>query len=157
MILSEKLNLMFNHQAAHERLNYNKYIVMASYFDKMQLNNLSKYFYEQANEEKGHFDLIVSHINDRVGGKYIPMDINVELEITSINELANLYLITEQQTTESLELIYDEICEEKSFIDKEFITKMLGFQVEEENSAENFLKKVSYTNDLILLDMAFGD
>ena len=157
MRLSEKLNMALNYQVAHEFLNMAKYKVMQSYFEDLRLKNLSDKFSKQADEEYSHATKIINYINTRLGGKYIPQEIpNPELQISSVQDLARLYLQTEVETTESLEAIYELICEEKSFIDKDFITEMLKTQVLEEDEADEFVKKASLTNDLILLDMAYG-
>jgi len=158
MRLTEKLNLALNYQVAHEFLNMAKYKVLQSYFENLELDNLANKFKSQSEEEFGHATRIIDYLNARLGGKYISQDIeSPDLNISSVSDLAKIYLETEVGTTESLEMIYELICEEKSFIDKDFITEMLKIQVIEEQEANKFLLKSSLTNDLVLLDMVFGD
>lgn len=156
MKLSQEFNDALNNQIVHELLNQNKYLQIASYFEDLQLKNLADYFQEQASGEYGHAKLFIQHINDRIGGKVTIQEVEApSLQISSIVDVGNLYVETEEGTTEAIEELYNFALENKSFIDLLFLSTMLNEQVEEEDSALSFKLKSSMTNDLVLFDATF--
>lgn len=156
MRLSPELNESLNYQCAHELRNVLIYTSIQSYFEELQLKNLAKYFAVQAQHEKEHFDMIVNYLNDRTGGKYSLPEIDQPvLDIQSVQTVGELYLRTEEETTESIEEIYGLALENRSFIDLPFLSKMLQEQVEEEDSAMQFKMRISMVKDLVLFDATF--
>lgn len=158
MKLSAQLNELFNNQILHEMKNVMIYHQIQSYFESMQLKNLSKYFADQAEHEHQHAQKFIKYVNDRTGGKVelkeIPFD---GVEIDSIMSVSDLYVQTEELTTELIEEIYATAISEKSFMDLGFITEMLNEQVEEEDTANEFSLKIRMTHDLVLFDATFGE
>jgi len=77
------------------------------------------------------------------------------LSILSIEDVGNIYVETEQGTTESIEDLYNFAMESKSFIDLPFLSSMLNEQTEEEDSAMSFKLKSSMVKDLVLFDATF--
>jgi len=156
MKLSQELNDALNNQIMHELLNQNKYLQIASYFEDLQLKNLANYFRDQADGEYNHSKLFIQHINDRIGGKVTIDSVDSpSLQISSINDVGNIFVETEEGTTEAIEELYNFALENKSFIDLPFLLSMLQEQVEEEDSALSFKLKSSMTNDLVLFDATF--
>lgn len=153
MKISESLNEIICLQCKHELLNMIKYKIIASYFEDLRLKNLAKKFYSQADEEYGHYSQMIEYLNDRLGGKYRPVELDVpEINLNSINEVAELYLSTEIETTKSLQSIAEFIYSENSYIDVEFIQKFLTIQIAEEDEADEFMKKSFAVKDLVLFD-----
>jgi ferritin len=119
--LSENLNDALNEQVMIELLNQNKYMQIQSLFEDMQLKNLAKFFKEQSAGENGHANLFMDYINDRTGGKVKIEEVSAPIiDFTDINSIADFYVLTEQQTTESIESLYNLALEEKSYIDLGF-------------------------------------
>lgn len=158
MKLSEKLNEMLNKQILHELKNMMIYHQIQSYFEDMQLKNIAEYFSKQAEQEHEHSQIFMKYVNDRIGGKVklntVPFD---GIEINSIEDVANFYIKTEEQTTELIEEIYYEASTEESFIDLPILSKMLNEQVEEEDSANEFALKLKMTKDLVLFDFSIKE
>lgn len=158
MKFSTQLNELFNAQVLHEMKNMMIYHQIQSYFEDLQLKNLASYFSKQAEDEHGHAKLFMQHINDRTGGKVelreIPFD---GVQINSIDDIAKLFVETEEITTDLIENLYSVAHESKSFIDLSFIEKMLQEQVEEEDSANEFAIKIKMVKDLVLFDSTFGE
>lgn len=156
MKLSEQLNSLLNQQVLHEFKNSQIYYQIQSYFENMQLKNIANYFGEQAKHEEEHARMFLKHINDRTGGNVklenIPFD---GIDLNSIEDIADMYVLTEEQTTERIEEIYYIANSTRSYIDLSFILKMLNEQVEEEDSANEFALKIKMVKDIVLFDATF--
>ncbi|MEY2702696.1 MAG: hypothetical protein RLY43_1332 [Bacteroidota bacterium] len=156
MKLSQELNDAINFQIQHELLNQNKYLQIASYFANLQLINLSNYFTKQADHEYSHAKLFIDHLNARIGGNVLIESVEApNLNISSIEDVGNIYVETEQGTTESIEDLYNFAMESKSFIDLSFLSSMLSEQIEEEDVAMSFKLKSSMVKDIVLFDATF--
>lgn len=130
-----------------------KYAQIQSMFEDMQLKNLAKFFKEQSAGENDHANLFMDYVNDRTGGKVKIEEVNAPIiEFADINSIADFYVLTEQQTTESIESLYNLALEEKSYIDLGFLTKMLDEQVEEEDTSVAFATKIKAVRDIVLFD-----
>jgi len=96
-------------------------------------------------------------VNDRAGGKVSLGTVNMEaLSFSTLEEVAKKYILAEEETTQSIEEIYDLAFFEKSYIDLGFIQEMLIEQVEEEDAAQNFGANLLGTNDIVLFDKEMG-
>lgn len=156
MKLSQTLNDALNQQIFIELGNQNKYIQIESYFENLQLKNLAEFFKTQSAGENDHARLFINHINDRNGGKVTLEDINSpKTDFATVNDVADFYVLTEQQTTESIESLYDLALTEKSYIDLPFLSKMLDEQVEEEDTSQKFALNIKTVKDIVLFDATF--
>lgn len=156
MKLSESLNSSLNEQVLHELKNQNIYSQIASYFEDLQLKKLAKYFYNQSLHEKSHADKFIEYINSRTGGKVNILEVDSpNLNLSTKEMVAGVYVQTEEGTTESIESIMDLLLDEKSYIDMNFIQEMLKEQVEEEDSANEFALQLKMCNDLVLFNATF--
>lgn len=157
MKLSTSLCEALNFQIQHELGNSSKYMQIASYFEDLQLNNLSSYFKKQSDDEKQHANKFMNHINDRVGGKVSIGEVDSpNLSLTDITSVGDSYLKIEEETTASIEGLYDLALSEKSYIDLGFLNEMLSEQLEEESSAQKFMVKSRMTKDLVIFDATFS-
>lgn len=156
MKLSQTLNDAICQQILIELQNQNKYMQIQSYFEDMQLKNLADFFKTQSSGENEHANLFMNHLNDRNGGKVTLDDIDKpKTEFASISDVADFYVLTEQQTTESIESLYDLAFTEKSYIDLPFLSKMLDEQVEEEDTSQRFALNIKTVKDIVLFDATF--
>lgn len=156
MKMTQELNSVINKQIAHELRNQNIYLQIGSYFENLELNNIAKYFFKQADGEKDHAKLFIDHLNNRVGGlvkiESIPAPV---IELQTPESIGELYLIVENSTTEAIEDIMDLVLETKSYVDQPFISKMLKEQVEEEDTANHFRVLINKVKDIVLFDSTF--
>jgi len=158
MVLSETLCSAYNQQIVHELFNANKYSQIESFFEDVQLPNLAKYFRKQSDDEKQHANKFIEHVNTRVGGKVTIEAIDSpNLEFSDFSSIGDIYLKAEQDTTSSIEGIYDLALSEKSYIDLSFIQSMLFEQLEEEQSAQELSVKLKMVKDIVLFDATLGD
>lgn len=158
MRLSQELNDTLNEQALHEYHNSLIYAQVQSYFEDLQLKNIAEYFKKQSIQEAEHAQKFIQHLNDRTGGRVIIGEVNSpNVLLSSVEMIGDIYVSTEEGTTESIESIYDLACNTKSFIDFPFLLTMLSEQVEEEDSANEFSMKLKNTKDLVLFDASLED
>lgn len=156
MKLSQELNDAICQQICIELENQNKYMQVQSYFEDMQLKNLAKFFKEQSSGENSHANLFMDHLNDRNGGKVIIGEIDApKSDFTDISSVADFYVLTEQQTTDSIESLYDLALSEKSYIDLDFLQSMLKEQVEEEDTSLHLALQLKSVKDIYLFDETF--
>lgn len=153
MKLSRALNDALNIQITHEYLNSLRYLQIASFFEDLQLKNLSSYFKKQSCHEKEHGDMVVNYINSRNSGKVNLSNIPApNLLIADYSYVGEIYRKFEEDTTNSIESLYDLAISEKSYIDLPFLQTMLNEQVEEEDKALEFENKIKMVKDIILFD-----
>jgi ferritin len=156
MNLSPSLNDALNQQVVHEYKNQLIYAQLESKFEDLQLTKIAKYFRERSAEEKTHADKFIAHINARTGGKVNIGEVPApDLLISDVSGVGDLYVQTEEGTTESIESIYELAHEEKSYIDCPFLLEMLSEQVSEEDEANEFSLKAKNVKDLVLWDASF--
>lgn len=155
MQLSQNLNDAFNQQVLIELGNQLKYMQIQSYFEDLQLKKLANFFKSQADGEKDHANLFMDHINDRNGGKVILGKVEEpNLNLTDIASVADVFVKIEQDTTTSIEDLFDAALSEKSYIDLPFLQKMLLEQVEEEDISQKIALNLKMTKDLVLFDQS---
>jgi ferritin len=156
MKLSQNLNDALNAQIMIELGNQNKYMQVQSHFEDLQLKKLAEFFGKQSMGENEHANLFMGHINDRNGGKVNIGEVEIpDLQFANIDEVADFYVLTEQQTTESIEALYDMAMSEKSYIDIPFLDKLLDEQVEEEDTSQRLALNLKTVKDLVLFDATF--
>lgn len=156
MKLSQSLNEALNFQVLHELRNQTRYMQICSYFEDLQLNNIAKFFKEQAEGEHGHAELFMQYINDRTGGKVEIGEIDApQLSLTGLNSVGDNYVKVEEDTTLSIESIFELALNERSYIDLPFLQKMLEEQVEEEDTANKFSARIKLVKDPVLFDATF--
>jgi ferritin len=156
MRLSQSLNDAYLEQIVVELGNVTKYMQICSYFEDLQLKKLSKYFLDQANQEKSHADKFMQHVNDRIGGNVQIGEVSApNLSLSDPASIGEIFIKVEQDTTNSIESLYELANDEKSYIDLPFILDMLNEQVEEEDSASAFALKIKMCRDIVLFDATF--
>jgi ferritin len=154
--LSQNLNDALNQQILVELGNQNKYMQIQSYFEDLQLKKLAEYFKKQADGEHDHANLFMGYINDRNGGKVTVGEVDEpKKDFIDVSNVADFYVLTEQQTTDSIESLYDLALEEKSYIDLDFLQTMLKEQVEEEDSSQKLSLNLKTVKDIVLFDATF--
>jgi ferritin len=156
--LSPELNDALNEQILHEYKNSLIYAQVQSYFEDLQLKKIAEYFKKQSIQEGEHAQKFIQHLNDRTGGKVIIGEVDSpNFILSSVEMVGDIFISTEEGTTESIESLYELASDTKSFIDFPFLLSMLGEQVEEEDIANEFSLKLRNTRDLVLFDASLGD
>lgn len=153
MKLSPQINESLNEQILQEYRNSLIYAQIQSYFESLQLKKIASYFKKQSEHEAEHAQKFIQHINDRTGGKVNIGEVgSPDINITSVESVGEIYISTEEETSISIESIYELASDMKSFIDLHFLLDMLSEQVSEEDEANEFAMKLKNTKDLVLFD-----
>ena len=153
MKLSPELNETLNQQILQEYHNSLIYAQIQSYFESLQLKKIAEYFKKQSLHEAEHAQKFIKHINDRTGGNVSIGEINApNVTFLSPESVGDAYVLTEENTTESIEAIYELASDTKSFADFPFLLDMLNEQIFEEDEANEFALKIKNTKDLVLFD-----
>lgn len=156
MKMSPELNDAICQQILIELGNQSKYMQIQSYLENLQLKNLASFFGKQASGENDHANSFMNHLNDRNGGNVIIGDVDApKSDFSSIMDVADFYVLTEQQTTESIEGLYDMVLSEKSYIDLGFLQSMLNEQIEEEDTSQHLALQLKSVKDIYLFDSTF--
>lgn len=155
MKLSDELNSALNEQVLKEFHNSSLYVQIWSYFEDLQLPRLSDYFKKRSDEEKSHANKFIQYINDRNGGKVTIGEIDAPVLGNTVENIADSFVLAEEETTESIEALYDLALSEKSYIDLGFLQEMLNEQVSEEDEALKFATRIKNVKDIVLFDATF--
>jgi ferritin len=154
--LTESLNAALNQQVLKEYHNQFVYAQFESYFADLQLMKISNFFGKRSDEEKSHADKFMEHINSRTGGKVLIEEVPApNLGELNLMLVAELYIRREEDTTKSIESLYELADYEKSYVDLPFLLEMLAEQVSEEDEANEFAMKANNVKDLVLWDSTF--
>jgi len=131
MLVSQKIVDALNEQIGRELGASHQYIAIASYFDRENLEELSKFFFSQADEEREHAMKFVRFLLDVDGKVGIPQIPAPPSEFSSAREAVSRALDWEKEVTEQIyELV--ELCEkERNHIAIRFLDWFVTEQLEE--------------------------
>ena len=130
--LNEQIGREFN--AAHQ------YTAVAAYYDRLTFPRLAKFFFEQAEEERGHAMKMVSYLRDtgsdlRLGEVAAP-----KASFTDHVEPIKLALEHERKVTVSISAIFEIARETNDYASESFMQWFVDEQVEEEATMESLLE-----------------
>ena len=142
MMISKKMAARLNKQVAHEFHNFWTYKQIAYWFESSNLPIFAKFFFKQAEEEKGHGEKIAKYLLDQ----------GAEVKLTEIEaphsgyknakEIMDLFVKVEVLTTNMVHEIVKMAVEENDYATRNFIEWKVGEQVEEVASANEMLAMV---------------
>lgn len=142
MMISAKMAARLNKQVIHEHHNYWSYLAMGYWFETQGLKVFAKFFFKQAEEEKGHAEKIAKYLLDQ----------GAEVVLTSLDKPKTSYknaldacqdfVKLEVVTTKMVHEIVDMAQKEGDHATREFIDWKVGEQVEEVASANDLLNMV---------------
>jgi ferritin len=157
-VLSEEMSRMLNEQVGREMGNHIFYTMFASWFHVKGLKRLSAFFSGEADGETGHAKLIMALLNDANAQIAIPAIEKKQSDFSDCEEIANLYVEAEAQTTMHLKAIWKQSETDFDIGAQDVLQALLKEQHEEEGSAERFSNLVQASNgDYIKLDLALGE
>ncbi|MEM6264475.1 MAG: ferritin [Bacteroidota bacterium] len=129
--LGEKIEKMLNEQIRHEAHSSSTYLAMASWCDANGFENSANFFYEQADEERGHMLKLVHYVNDTGGRAISPEVSNIQQDYNSFRSVFEAALEQELAITESINRIADQCVQDKDYTTANFLNWYLDEQVEE--------------------------
>jgi len=150
MLISQKIVDAFNAQIGRELTASHQYLSISSYFDEDNLDELSKFFLRQAEEERDHAMKFVRFILDAGGHVVIPTIEAPPHAFDSASHAVELALEWEQEVTH---LIYElvELCQsERNYVAKRFLDWFVEEQLEEVSLMDKLLGIVERAGDNLL-------
>lgn len=139
MLASQKIIEAFNVQIGNELGASHQYIAIASYFSSENLEELSKFFFRQADEEREHAMKFVHFILDVEGQVAIPEVTAPRSGFEKAREAVALSLDWEREVTEQIYGLVDLCQAERNHIALRFLDWFVTEQLEEVTTIGNLL------------------
>ena len=148
---SERFVEALNDQIGKEFNAAHQYTALATYYDRLTFPRLAKFFFEQAEEERGHAMKMVNYLRDtgsdlRLGEVAAP-----KTEFADHVEPIKLALEQEKKVTVWISELQGIARETNDFVAEQFIHWFLEEQVEEEASMSDLLAVAERTREIPVL------
>lgn len=142
MLVSKKTIEAINGQIGMEFAASLQYDAIGAYFDFQSLPNLSKHFYKQSTEERGHAHRFMKFVLDAGAQVVIPAIEAPVADFKFAKDAVKLSLDQEIKVTQAINSIYDLALKENDHITSTFLHWFIKEQVEEVSSMNDLLKTV---------------
>jgi ferritin len=142
MLVSAKIIEAINGQIGMEFAASLQYDAIGAHFDYLSLPGLSKHFYKQSTEERGHAHRFMKFILDAGSRVVIPAIEAPVAEFKFAKDAVKLSLDQEINVTEAINGIYDLALKENDHITSTFLHWFIKEQIEEVSSMDDLLKTV---------------
>jgi ferritin len=142
MQISQKMNKAINEQIGREFGASLQYIAIAVHFDGQSLPQLARYFYKQADEERGHAMRFVRYLLDAGATVNMPAVASPKAEFGSAEECVKLSLRWEQEVTKQIHALLELAIKENDYTTQQFLQWFVSEQLEEVSSMERLLAVV---------------
>lgn len=141
-MLKKKIEDILNAQIEKEGYSSNLYLAMATWAEANGYGGISKWFYDQAEEERMHMMKIIHYVSDKGGHAIVPAFEVPPKDYEGIEPVFKQVMEHEQYITESINDIVALAIEEKDFATHSWIQWFVDEQVEEEASVSEILDKL---------------
>ncbi len=139
MLASDNLITKLNEQVGNELGASHQYLSIASYFDRENLPELSRFFFRQAEEEREHALRFVGFINDLGGLLEVPAVPAPKADYASAVEAVQLALDWEHEVTEQVYALVEVAKADNNLIAQSFLDWFVNEQLEEVNTMSTLL------------------
>ena len=150
MLISEKLENAINSQVGHEFGASLQYVSIASYFDREDLEQLSAFFFRQADEERMHAMKFVRYVLEAGGQVRISAIPETRYKFDSAEDAVQAALDWEVEVTKQINGLMDIAVEEKDYIAQNFLQWFVNEQLEEVSTMSTLLSVVRRAGDNLL-------
>ncbi len=130
--LNEQIGREFN--AAHQ------YTAVAAYYDRLTFPRLAAFFFEQAEEERGHAMKMVNYLRDTGADLKLGAVAAPKAEFSDHVEPIKLALEHERKVTVSIASLFEIARDTNDFASEGFMQWFVDEQVEEESTMEALLQ-----------------
>lgn len=148
---SERLAAALNEQIGREFAAAHQYVSIGTHYDDQTFPRLAQFFYEQAEEERGHAMKMVKYM----------LDTNCSVDFGTIAAPTNpfenhiepikLALEQERRVTVHISELFEIARETKDYQSEQFIEWFLQEQVEEESTMQDLLQVAERTREIPML------
>ena len=137
---SERFVEALNDQIGREFNAAHQYTALAAYYDRLTFPRLAKFFFEQAEEERGHAMKMVHYLRDtgadlRLGEVAAP-----KTDFTDHVEPIRLALEHERKVTVSISALFEIARDTSDYASESFMQWFVDEQVEEESTMDALLQ-----------------
>ena len=139
MLISKPLEDAINAQVGREFGASMQYISIAAYFDNDDLEELSAFFFRQADEERMHAMKFANYILEAGGQVRIPAIPAAKYNFSSAEEAVQAALDWEMEVTSEINTIMDIAVQEKDYIAQTFLQWFVNEQLEEVSTMSTLL------------------
>ena len=137
---SERFVNALNDQIGKEFNAAHQYMALAAWYDRETFPRLAKFFYGQADEERGHAMKMVDYLRDTNSELRLGQVAAPKTDFTDHVEPIRLALEHERKVTVSISEIFEIARDTNDFASESFIQWFVDEQVEEESSMESLLQ-----------------
>jgi ferritin len=153
MLTSQKVIDAINEQVGYEFSASMQYYAIAAHFAAEALPQLSSYFFNQAEEEKGHALRFIKYVVDAGGRVEIPAIDAPKSKFKTPRDAIKLSLDQEVHVTKQINALVDLARKQNDHITINFLQWFLTEQLEEVSSMDNLLKIIQRAGtDLLQAD-----
>ena len=148
---SERFAAALNEQVGREFAAAHQYVSIGTHYEDQTFPRLAEFFYEQAEEERGHAMKMVRYM----------LDTNCNVDLGAIDAPTNsfknhidpirLALEQERKVTVRISELFGIARETNDYQSEQFVEWFLGEQVEEESTMEDLLAVAERTRDVPML------
>lgn len=158
--LQNKTVELLNEQLILEHSASAQYLTMASWCEVRGYEGSAKFFYKQADEERGHMLRIFKFITDADAAVAHPIAVGLITEFKSLRQIFELVMDGEMKVTRSIHKLTDHCLINKDFSTLNFIQWYVAEQIEEEVTAKRILDYFDVIGEegigLYTIDQAIG-
>ncbi|MDX1631995.1 MAG: ferritin, partial [Thermoanaerobaculia bacterium] len=126
-------------------------LAIAAYFDSEDLNQLSDFFFKQADEEREHAMKFFHFILEAGGRVKLPEIPAPQSEFSSATECAELSLEWEEEVTEQINRLVEIARADDNYAAENFLDWFVTEQVEEVNTMSRLISVIERAGDQLLL------
>ncbi len=146
-MLTKNVETALNAQIKKEGDSSQVYLAMASWAEIQGYEGISKFLYEQSDEERMHMLKLIKYVNQRGGVAVIP-DVNKpSLDLTNHKSVFTQLLKHEISISESINELVGITMDERDFSTQNFLQWYVAEQIEEEANAQYILDKINLIGD----------
>lgn len=138
--LTEEIENILNTQIKVEAHSSSLYLAMSAWCDDQGLDNASRFFAKQSDEERAHMLKIFNYISSRGGKPISPEVTNIPQDFESFRGVFEQTLEQEMFVTEQFNNIAAKCQQVKDYVTFNFLGWFLEEQVEEEYVARRILE-----------------
>lgn len=130
---------LLNQQISMEAKSSAIYLAMASWCDVNGYRNSADYFYDQAEEERGHMLKIFHYLNDAGGRAVHPELTEIQHNFISLREVFEMALKQEIKVSHAIHRIVEHCWDNQDIATFHFMQWFVQEQIEEETTARQIL------------------
>ncbi len=137
---SERFVEALNDQIGREFVAAHQYTAIGAYYERLTFPRLAKFFYEQADEERGHAMKMVRYLNDTRSDLSLGQISAPKSDFADHVEPIRLSLEHEEKVTIAIGRLYEIARETNDYASESFMQWFVDEQVEEEASMGGLLQ-----------------